>query len=357
MKRALGDSSTRILTFVILLAIFVFAVLTLKILLVPLVAASFVAYLFEPAIVAMQRRGMQRGTAFLLLLAASGVVLVTLLALAPSRLRLEALNASAAGSSERLEAQLLRIEQRISDQLPMFQAIHFASMVNNTAGNLATRLFEALPGLISNFILNLLLVPFIAYFMVRDGRSLRRRIVALVPNRYFEMTLIMLHRIDKQIGGYLRGRLIECSLVALTQMIAMGIASFFVHQPQIFLISVVCGATNLIPYVGPLMGAGFGALLYVAAYGLPLSSVWGLLIATLAAHLVDNVAIAPLVLSHNVDLHPLTVALVLVIGGELLGILGLLIAIPVAASLKVIGQEVYNNYRLQRRANEPAPET
>ena len=86
--------------------------------------------------------------------------------------------------------------------------------------------------------------------MVRDGRKLRRRIVSLVPNRYFEMSLIVIHRIDQQIGGYLRGRLIECILVTATQLMAMGIARLFVPQPQILLISAVCGATNFIPYVG-----------------------------------------------------------------------------------------------------------
>ena len=71
--------------------------------------------------------------------------------------------------------------------------------------------------------------------------------------------------------------------------------------------------------------------------------------AAVGAHVVDNLVIAPAVLSHNVDLHPLTVALVLVIGGELLGTLGLLIAIPVASSIKVIAQEVYANYQVRVR--------
>ena len=62
-----------------------------------------------------------------------------------------------------------------------------------------------------------------------------------------------------------------------------------------------------------------------------------------------RILIAPAVLSHNVDLHPLTVVLVLVIGGELLGVLGLLIAIPVATSMKVIVQEFYHNYQIQVR--------
>jgi len=129
----------------------------------------------------------------------------------------------------------------------------------------------------------------------------------------------------------------------------MGITSLFVPQPQILLISVVCGITSLVPYVGPLMGAGFGVLLYLGAQGVPMAAVYGLIVATLIAHLIDNIAIAPVVLSQNVGLHPLTVALTLVIGGELLGILGLLIAVPVASSMKVIAQEVYANYQLQNR--------
>jgi len=195
---------------------------------------------------------------------------------------------------------------------------------------------------------NLVLVPFIAYFMVRDGKALKRRIVELVPNRYFEMTLIMFNRVDQQIGGYLRGRLIECILVGMTQAICMGIATLFVEQRYILLIAGVCGVTNMIPYLGPVMGTIFGAFLYLGA-GLPMSAIYGLIAASAVAHVVDNILIAPAVLSHNVDLHPLTVALVLVIGGELLGTLGLLIAIPVASSIKVIAQEFYTNYQLQVR--------
>ena len=104
----------------------------------------------------------------------------------------------------------------------------------------------------------------------------------------------------------------------------------------------------MIPYLGPILGTIFGAFLYLGS-GLPLSSVYGLVAAAAGAHVIDNVLIAPAVLSHNVDLHPLTVALVLVIGGELLGALGLLIAIPVASTIKVVAQEFYTNYQLQVR--------
>jgi putative permease len=349
MKQLLGETPTRIAVAILLLAFLVLAFYTLHILLVPLVAASFVTYLFDPGIVALERRGMARGAAFLLLLALTTVGLIAIVALMPSWLRLESINANGSNFSERLNSQLSNVEDVISQQLPFFQSVHLTSEINKVASDFGGRVFAALPGAITSFSLNLLLVPLIAHFMVRDGRKLRRRIVSLMPNRYFETALIVMHRIDQQIGGYLRGRLIECMLVALTQMVAMGIARLFVPQPQILLISAVAGATNLIPYVGPVMGAGFGILLYFGAYGLPMSAVYGLVIATIVAHLVDTIAIAPVVLSQNVDLHPLTVALVLVLGGELLGILGLLIAIPIAAGLKVIAQEIYANYQLQIR--------
>jgi predicted PurR-regulated permease PerM len=172
--------------------------------------------------------------------------------------------------------------------------------------------------------------------------------VEWVPNRYFETALILFYKVDDQIGGYLRGRLIECMLVGATQMALMITAGFFAPQPQILLISLVCGMTNLIPYVGPLLGAAFGVFLYLGS-GAAMASCGVFLATVVLTHLVDNLVIAPAVLSKNVDLHPLTVVLVLVIGGEWLGVLGLLIAIPVAASVKVIAAEFYNNYRLQAR--------
>jgi predicted PurR-regulated permease PerM len=350
MKQLLGDIPTRLIAIIVLFALLLLAFLTVRILLVPVVAASFVAYLFEPAVISLQRRGMQRGLAFLLLLTTSVTAVVVVFALTSTWLKFESIERlDTEDISLRLDKQAGEFESWLSKRVPLAQSINLSSLIATRAGRFTETFFEELPALMTAFAVNLLLVPFIAYFMVRDGRRLRRRIVSMVPNRYFEMTLIVWHRIDQQIGGYLRGRLIECMLVGVTQVFVMGITSLFVPQPQILLISVVCGITNLVPYVGPLMGAGFGILLYLGAQGVPATAVYGLIVATLISHVIDNIAIAPVVLSHNVDLHPLTVALTLLIGGELLGILGLLIAVPVAASMKVIGQEVYSNYQLQNR--------
>ena len=348
MKNLFGDTTVRVIAFAALLLAFLLVFVAIRILLVPFVAALFVVYLFDPAITILRRRGIDPSNAFLIVLCITILAIGGVLVLMPASLRLESIAESKEAFIERFVTQLDAVERWANSKFPMFGSFRLVAEVNDKAAAIATRFFEDLPSWIANFAVNLLLVPFIAYFVIRDGKTLKRRLIELVPNRYFEMSLIMLNRIDGQIGGYLRGRLIECILVGAVQAVLMGIASIFVPQPYILLIAGICGVTSIIPYLGPLLGTILSSVLYLGS-DLPMSSMYGLLGAVAAAHLIDNVLIAPAVLSQNVDLHPLTVALVLIIGGELLGALGMLIAIPVASSIKVVLQEFYANYQMQVR--------
>ena len=356
MKKLFGEVPARLVGIAIILALVILLVLTVRVLLVPFVGALFLAYLLEPGIVVLQRRGMGRGNAFIVMLGLCSVVLLLLLMMAPGWLTLESVGGFKGIFPAKVETSLTSFDKWVKKQIPVFRKVDISSKITQRAVDFAEQAATELPSMAANLTVNLMLIPFMAYFLVRDGRSLRRSIVNLVPNRYFEMALSMFHRIDQQIGGYLRGRLIECILAGIVQMLLMGGAEAIlgIRQPNILLISGVSGVLNLIPYVGPVFGAIFGTILYLGA-DLPNSSIWAntsiwALLAVIAiVHLIDNIVIAPAVLSHNVDLHPLTVVLALVIGGEVLGVLGLLIAVPVAASIKVIVQEFYANYQVQVR--------
>jgi putative permease len=330
-----------------------------RILLVPFVAALFLVYVFEPAVIQLRRKHLSASTAFVLLLAVTVLGVGTFLTFIPSWLSVDdpgefrsVIAASPEGADSeftaRLETQLREVEQWIKDRLPVVASFDIAGEVTNRGTSFVVRFFNGLPSVVGSLMINLLLVPLIAYFMVRDGRKLRRRLVGMVPNRYFEMSLMMMHQVDTQVGGYFRSRFIESILVGLSMLVAMGVLAIWVPQPFILLIAVIIGLTNLIPYIGPVMGLAFGALLYLGL-GFPVSSIVGLAAGVGIAQLLDNVVFAPIVLSQNVDLHPLTVILVLLIGGEILGVLGLLIAVPVAASVKIISAELYRNYSLQVR--------
>src|SRR5205807_5536874 len=118
------------------------------------------------------------------------ISIVVIIIFMPSWLRLESIGGSSDMFTFRLAAQLKDLERWVSAKAPMFRDVDLAKEVTARASAFATRFFEELPALVTTFLVNLLLVPFIAYFMTRDGKTIKRRLVELVPNRYFEMTLI-----------------------------------------------------------------------------------------------------------------------------------------------------------------------
>jgi putative permease len=352
MKRIFGDLPGRIFGIAIVAAVIILLILTVQVLIVPVVGAIFLAYLLDPGVVALQRRGMGRGNAFIVLLGVCLVIVALALILLPGPLAPTAANGLNKRLPDRITADLDKLETWKRNHLRILANVNLSgSDVQKRLFDFAGKFATQLPGLAATFMVDILLIPLIAFFLARDGRTLRRKLVSMVPNAYFEMAVSLFYRIDQQIGGYLRGRLIECVLLGIVQLALMAATQAIsgVPQPDKMLISVVSGVLNFIPYVGPILGAIFGTILYFGSENLPATSVWALYIVVAATHLIDNFVIAPAVLSHNVDLHPLTVVLALVIGGEVFGVLGLLIAIPVAASIKVIGQEFYANYQAQVR--------
>ena len=183
------------------------------------------------------------------------------------------------------------------------------------------------------------LVPFIAFFFLREGRRITHGIVELVPNAYFELFLNLIHQINGQIGGYIRGQILAVSLVATLSVIGLTVLGL----PYALPVGVLAGLANMIPYLGPAIGI-------VAASLVALTSGEGALVGWvilvfLIIQLVDNVVIQPLVVAKSVDLHPLVVLIVVLIGSDQMGIVGMLIAVPVTGILKVSGLTVYEGVK------------
>ena len=182
--------------------------------------------------------------------------------------------------------------------------------------------------------------PFIMFFLLKDGRRIRKGFINLVPNRYFEFTLNVLHKTDVQLGNYLRGQLIASSVVAL-----LSIAALWLLEVDYFvLIGLFAGLTNMIPYLGPVTGATVAALISVITTG-NFDTVLPIIAAFVVIQAIDNVGVSPIVLARNVKLHPLLILLTLIIAGKFFGFLGLLLAVPVTAVLKVFVQETLTNLR------------
>ncbi len=199
-------------------------------------------------------------------------------------------------------------------------------------------------GLVSG-ITFLVIVPFVAFFFLREGRRITRGLIELVPNSYFELCLNLLYQINGQIGGYIRGQLLAVSVVALLAVVGLTI----IGMPYSVPVGIIAGLANMIPYLGPLIGILTGSIVTLATGG-GMSLVTHVIVVFLIVQLIDNILIQPTIVAKNVDLHPLVVLFVVMVGSQLMGIVGMLVAVPLTGIAKVSGQTVYQGikgYRAQ----------
>ena len=197
---------------------------------------------------------------------------------------------------------------------------------------------------IAGSMFSLLVIPFVVYFALADGDRAMKRAVERVPNKYFEMTLNVLSRIRQDLVGYLRGWLLDSAIVGV-----LTIAGYYLiglNYP--ILMGTISGVTNLVPYVGPFAGMIPALLVGVTQTG-DFQLVLPVIVVNLVIQAVDNTIVQPLCFAKAVDMHPVTVIVVLVVGNELMGVLGMLLAIPLYVILKVTAVEMYwglKSYRI-----------
>jgi len=310
------------------------------------VIAALLAYLFDPLVSRLEARGLSRtlatGVVFGGISLGISVFFVLLFPVAVAQLRA----VQAGGEVAQARVLINDLEQWLEARLALFgvddldllgagQRVFVENMDN---------VLNYVPGVLS-LILQLVIVPFIFFFLLKDGRRIKKGFITLVPNRYFEFTLNVLYKADVQLGNYLRGQLIASSIVALLSMLALWLlgVDYFV------LIGIFAGLTNMIPYLGPVTGAVVAALVSVLTTG-SFGTVLPIIVAFGVIQTIDNAGVQPLVLASNVKLHPLLILFTLIISGHFLGFLGLLLAVPATAVLKVLAQETFANLRSYRLA-------
>ncbi|MCG8570729.1 MAG: AI-2E family transporter, partial [Spirochaetes bacterium] len=181
--------------------------------------------------------------------------------------------------------------------------------------------------------------------------EIKKGFLSLIPNKYFEMSLITLSEVDNIFGNYIRGNLLESLIIAIISIVGFYIIGF----PPItaLVIGLINGLTNAIPYVGPLIGLVIGLAVcifklippdYVPLFGIE-ASIIGVIIVAIFAQVLDNIAIKPTVIGKSVNLHPLVVILGVMAGSKMFGFIGLLAAIPVIAIIKVVIITLYKQLK------------
>jgi len=199
-----------------------------------------------------------------------------------------------------------------------------------------------LPSVVSAIIM-ISIVPFLTFFILNSGRDIKKSLINVVPNSIFEPTLLLLDELDRQLGQYIRSRMI-IETIALSILASIGY--WILGLKFFFLLGIFAGLANLIPYIGPTIGAIPAVI--VAFLGSNFGLIWTIIliiIISFAVQFVDNVIIFPLFIGKSVDLGPITTTFAILIGAKLLGLLGLLMVVPIAAMLKVILFEIFRQFK------------
>lgn len=187
---------------------------------------------------------------------------------------------------------------------------------------------------------NLVIIPFMMFFFIKDARSMKKGFIDVVPNKYFEFSLNVLQKMDAQLGNYLRGQFLVASIVGSLSTLFL----WWLDVDFFMFIGPLAGLANMIPYVGPIAGGLLAIIASVITTG-AFDTIPGILIAFALIQMLDNSLLQPLILARNVELHPMLILIAILVGGKLFGVVGLLLAVPFTAIVKVIVVETLVNLR------------
>ncbi len=342
------------------LILFIGLLILFKDVLLPFVLGATIAYLLNPLVEKITKKTLKRRTAVLLILGAFTIVVAILLALTVPLLIREASDfiEAAPGYADRLWAiveprlDLLRIKMGVGENTEIKEQLQTAVQDNlgKTLGAGKSVMGSVLAGVavtsqaVMGFIGALFLMPIVAFFMMKDWPSITAWVYGLVP-RHLEATVReLLAKIDVKIAGFIRGQVMVCFILGGMYAIALSIAGLNYG----FVIGLATGLLSIIPYVG----SAIGLITSVTVAGL--QSDWDLVYVGIIAGIffvgqfIEGNFITPKLIGESVGLHPLWIIFALLAGGSLLGLLGMVLAVPVAAIISVLVAFAIEQYRHSR---------
>jgi predicted PurR-regulated permease PerM len=312
----------------------------------PLILAGALVFLLNPIVNRLERRGLPRllGTiaAFgmvLLLFAGVGAIVYPLVASQADELseRWPELRKDAEDGlndlSERSEEDDWPIHvpsvKDLEDQADANEDQDVGEQIE-TVREYAVRVFHV--GII--FVIG----PFLAFYLLVDLPDVRKRIEELIPDRSRAEVEFIAHRLNAAIGGFFRGQLAVAFIVGV--MASLGL--WIIGLPLWLVVGMIAGVFNMIPLIGPWVGAVPGILVALATKDLKTAIL--VAVVMVVVQQIDNHFITPTVMRRAVQLHPAAVMMALLAWGTIGGFFGLLLAVPLTASLKIIGGHLWRKW-------------
>jgi predicted PurR-regulated permease PerM len=341
IQRRRVDELWRSRDFRVLIFLGVLGVLTLVLLfairgiLGPFILAGILAMMLNPVVNAAERRRVPRLAAVLAVYAVIALLLAAAVFFLVPIVSQEFTSLVAQGPAIASYLQDLAVKDHVVSILgvPIDLRQAYNDSVRNLPGILAGHLSSVVENvfMLVNWIFQTLLVLLLAFFLVKDAHTIRRFFRGLVPKGYRTDAHDVADEIYRMLAAYMRGELVICALIGLITWIALWIVGI----PYAFALGIIAGVTAFIPFIGPFLGA-LPAVAVAAFVSQSSWKVWAVVILYFVISTVIYNFVSPKVFGDAVHLSPMLVIIAFVVGGYLAGILGLFVAVPVAAALRIL---------------------
>ncbi|WP_461219149.1 AI-2E family transporter [Lapidilactobacillus salsurivasis] len=323
----------------------------------PFLFAGFLFYLLNPLINLLEKWHVKRGwgilIAFILLF---GLLFLSIAAVIPkltSQMTTIIKNLpSLAGSIQNSFqdflssdwAQKYNISQMLSDSSlqPSQLYTRITKFVTANFGNVGSVVTS-----ISGFAVSALTVPVILYYLLKDGHKLIPNIQRFFPERFRGEVAELLRKMNETISTYFAGQFLDMLFVGTLTFIGYLI----IGMPYALLLGVVAGIMNIVPYIGPWLGV-FPAILVALTVSFPKAILVAIVV--IIVQQVDGNLLYPHVIGRTLQIHPLTIIVLILVAGNMFGFIGVVLCIPVYAVSKTIVKYLLDIYRLRRQAKSEA---
>lgn len=237
-----------------------------------------------------------------------------------------------------------QIETQVNTILKDLPA-EIGEFIQSTVTGIATGL-SSLVGMLTSFILAIVTVPFIVFYLLKDGENLPKYVMKLFPPRMRDDLQSVFHNIDKQISSYIQGQILVSICIGFMIFIGFSI----IGMDYALLLGVIASVTSVVPYLGPVIAITPAAIIALVTSPLmlvKLAVVWTIV------QLVEGKFISPQIMGKSLHVHPITIIFVLITSGSLFGVPGVILGIPGYAILKVIISHFYTLFKRRYNKYEP----
>ncbi|MGV3022611.1 AI-2E family transporter [Streptococcus suis] len=319
-----------------------------EIILLPMLLTGLLYYLLNPIVDWLEKRKVSRTIGISIVFVLIGLLLVWGLAVAIPNIQEQVVSfvQNLPANIQKLELQLtsllqdkrfeqfrptaLQVINQVNDQI-----ISFAQRFSSSAVNWASHLISTA----SQIIVAVLIMPFILFYLLRDGKGLNAYITQYLPTKWRAPIGTVLSDVNSQLSNYVRGQVTVAMIVALMFSIMFSIIGL--SYPVT--LGILAGFLNLIPYLGSFLAMIPAVILGLIAGPFMLVKV---LIVFMIEQTIEGRFVTPLIIGSSLNIHPITILFVLLTSGQMFGVLGVLLGIPIYASIKVLVKAAFEWYKV-----------